>query len=240
MSKLEIKDKIISSMDKYGLMPYPNQNRIKSTTEFYLLCKEQNMLDAYDFANYFSSVDSLYVEKGLLCRYPDEPMRSELEQHDDYISVCCSCGINKDFSLFAKEIFYYGLKHFFYYANRPVNTFKEWLSCIRQPYQITIFALCGGVITTLLSFITLIGIIGMIQLWGAIIIEGIKNKEDTSGKLLIWQLSRADFAFKFLILIPLWIFKLLLKKKYGEYITQELFTKYYRGSLLQDFAKEIK
>jgi hypothetical protein len=231
MTKTEIKNSILASLDKYGLMPYPEANVIKSTTEFYLLCDEFRLLLGVDIINYEKSLDCLWVKDGLLCRYPESHLKDELEQHDDYVSVACSCGIDASFCKFSKSIFYYGLKHFFHYANVKPKSVKEWFSCFRQPYEITIFALCGGIRTSLISFASLIGIVGLLQLWGAIIIEAYKPKENTSGKLLMWQLSKAIFPFKFLITIPLWIFNRKVNQT-------EIFNIYYPEKQLAEFAKQ--
>jgi hypothetical protein len=231
---IDLKNQIITSMDKYGLLEHPSHNRIKSTTEFYILCQQYGVFNVLDADRYKQAVRSLMVKKGLLVRYPESPIKDDVEQHDNYCSVACG---DKETSA---DIFFYGLRHWFRYDHRDkTNGFMDWFKCFRQPYQITWFALCGGIKTTLLSFVMIIGLIGLIQLWGAIIIEGLKPKNNVSGKLLIWQLSQAKFILKPLVMIPLWIFNKRLKKYYGDSPEAGLFATYYcvpDESLLRDFA----
>jgi hypothetical protein len=201
------------------------------------LCRKYGTYNILDFARYKKSINSLMVKRGLLVRYPEAPLKDDVEQHDNYCSVACG---DKEASA---DIFFYGLRHWFRYDHRvKTNGFLDWIKCFRQPYQITWFALCGGLLTSLICYLIGIGLIGLLQLWGAIIIEAYKPKENTSGKLLIWQLSQAKFLLKFLIWIPLWIFNKRLKKYYGDNPEAELFATYYCNPdqmLLKEFAQGI-
>jgi hypothetical protein len=255
-------------MDKYGLLPHPRGNQIKSTTEFYYLCKYFDILDTFDICRYNKTVDSLMVSKGLLVRYPESPVKDDVEQHDNYVSTSSSFGICSVFKKFSRWFMFYGLKHFFRYDHREsTNGFIDWFKCFRQPYQIGIFTLNSGFIFTscriligilsgyLLSLILptwisiLIGIIvgggsDIIHLWGALVVEGYKPHGNTSGKLLMWQFCQSNYFYKFLVWIPILFFNYRLRKLYGEYPMQELCKIYYHEnsgmSLLANFAEEVK
>jgi hypothetical protein len=267
MDKQSIKDKLIGMMDRYGLLPHPRANQIKSTTEFYHLCKQFGILTNDDVGRYNNSVMSLMIEEGLLCRYPESPVREELEQQDNYESVASSFSLARGFKCFSKWFMEYGFGHFFHYNSNEgkVLSFKEWLSCFRQPYVLGWFTLCSGFRFTTMRILmglvvgyvmgSLIGLtwglicgiivgggLDILHLWLAIIVAG--WSKGTSSKLLVWQFTQPNYFYKFLVWIPILIFKWKLRKEYGEYPAQELFGQYYcigtGMELLADFAQEAK
>jgi len=237
MTKSELKEKLIKSMDRFNLLPHPTENRIISTTQFRLLSTILNDITEKDLIAHSSAIYTLQAIKnkkivaGLFRRYPLLPISDELEQHDNYIAIACS------FPNYAEDILIYGLTHFCHYANRKPVSFREWLSCFRQPYQMMIFTLCSGPRWTIVSFLTIFGFIGLIHLYLTIIIESHKSKGATSGKLLLWIFDRCE-AFKCPILPALWYYRYRMKKMYGPNYTQELFNIYYgNGTGMEDLAK---
>lgn len=265
MTKQEIKDYLISSMDTYGLLPFPSDNRIKSTTEFYLLCKQMKILTKKDIKRYDKAVKSLMIKKGLIVRYPNSPIKDIVDQHDNYVSISSSFNLSNSFKKFSRWFMLYGVTHFFRYDHRQhFNGFIDWLSCFRQPYHLAIFTLNAGFIFTSLRFILgvlvyslfalfspiwlsiilgliVAGIIDYIHLCGAIILVSLRPKEDTSGKLLMWQFTQTKCFYRFLVYLAIIIFKRNLKKQYGEFIIENLFKIYYGdNSLLYKFSKGVQ
>lgn len=268
LEKGGIKNKLIETMDKYGLLPHPAGNKIKSTTEFLHMCKYWGLLTKLDIGKYHNTLLSLSVKQGLLVRYPESPIKDDVEQHDNYIAVASSPNIYSKFKKFSKQFIYYGLKHFFRYDHREkTNGFIDWLKCFRQPYQIGIFTLCSGFWATTARFLLGIligymvslftplwlaylvgaivgGVLDILHLWGAIILEAFKPRENTSGKLLMWSFSQCSYFYKFLVWLPLLIFKLRLRSQYGKYPMQELCKIYYHKDsgmeLLAKFAEGVE
>lgn len=209
-------------MDGFGLLPHPAGNRIKSTAEFYHLCMIMGIVDITDALRLHNAILSLEIKPGLFRRYPLPPQCFDLEQHDNYVAISCS------FNDYSADILKYGLTHFFYYNDGNAKTIKDHLSCIRQPYQMMIFTINSGFWWTTLSLVTGLGILGTIHLWGAILVEAFR-KEGVSGRMLIWAFDQSSsyYFYRWLIAIPLAIFRWQMRKRYTPKYVEVIFSQYY-------------
>lgn len=223
---------------KNHLVIGPADNRIKSTVEMWLLARLNLEFKLGDALSLHQAIISITNKSGLINRYPSTDPRATqvLDQHDNYMSLCCTTGIHYNYQRHAYNIFLYGLTHFFHYNNvKRKLSIKEWFSCFRQPYQIAIMFLNAGYITATLSLLSGLGVLCLIHLWGAILLEAIKHPKHTSGKLLMWQLYHSKPAYKSLIAIPLKIFKRQMIKQYGGF--NRMFLIYYgKDSECHDLA----
>lgn len=201
------------------------------------MAKQYGELTIKDVSSLHSGLMLLMVKPGLFNRYPKNDVRSEtvLEQHDNMVSICCATGVDRCFDQHAYNMFTYGLTHFFHYNNvkRKLNI-KEWFSCFRQPYHTMIMALNAGFWTTFLYILSGLGVLALIHLWLAIILVSHREKGDTSGKLLMWQLYHAYMPCRFLIQWPLNYFHHHMVEQYGSF--NKMFEIYYANQPMKALA----
>lgn len=237
---LELKQKLIGGMTD-NLLNYPPDNRDVSTVEFYMLCVLLGIYDKTDESRLLDAISTLWCKigdityLGLLTRQPNQPFGSdthhkEKQMHDGYsVIACCD-------KLAALKIDEYGKRHgfIFKYHYDPSNMKPKFKDLFTKEYwRLTLHP--HVVAIARIKARRYPGIINLMFLYGAVIIESCRKPSETSGKLLMWIASN---SIKRWYLKPLWwLFNNRMRKQYGKNYVSELFRIYYGGSELNDLYK---
>jgi len=196
-----------------------------------------NMFDHNDHTRLLEAIASLWAKigdttyLGLLTRQPNQPYGSdthhkEKQMHDGYSAVACVD------ELAAIKIDEYGKRHgfIFKYHYDPSNMkpkfkdlfTKEYWRLVLHPHVRAIAKIKAG---------RYVGVINLLFLYGAVLVESYRKPGETSGKLLMWIAAN---SIKKWYVTPLWkFFKYRMKKQYGKKYTSEMFDIYYGGGPLE-------
>ena len=227
MTKQEIKDKIIFELDIYNCIG-GSDNPFLFTFEANLLFYLSEIFTDEDKERLHNAIIHFQTkQKGLFNRIPYNDQRTE--HHDNYVAYAAMALFG--FKEYAERIDDYGKKHWYCYNNVPPNQFS--ISRLRQPFDIFYYRVAAN------RSLKILGLIGYIHFIGALLMNFVQSKDNTSGKLLDW-IRLEVMKHKWYVKPCVWLFNAMLKSKYENGMEDVIKVYHFNNVEFQTLAKGIK